>query len=112
MYEDPTKEVSSDERFHVELHFSPGVNCCIEKDLPPGKLFKIIYGRYIFMKWHLYIFSGPGFRPQSRNQRGESSQQEGGGRSSCYATPNISGRSFIPPLNFLVAGVFTPTFSR
>ncbi len=46
LYEDPTKDPSSDERFHVELHFSPGVNCCIEKDLPPG----------------------PGFRPHSRNQ--------------------------------------------
>ena len=47
LYEDPTKELSSDERFHVELHFSPGVNCCIQKDLPPG----------------------PGFRPQSRRER-------------------------------------------
>jgi len=45
LYEDPTKEASSDERFHVELHFSPGVNCCVAKDLPPG----------------------PGFRPHSRN---------------------------------------------
>jgi hypothetical protein len=32
-------------RFHVELHFSPGVNCCVQKNLPPG----------------------PGFRPHSRN---------------------------------------------
>ena len=32
-------------RFHVELHFSPGVNCCVQKELPPG----------------------PGFRPHSRN---------------------------------------------
>ena len=46
LYEDPTKEASSDQRFHVELHFSPGVNCCITKELPPG----------------------PGFRPHSRNQ--------------------------------------------
>ena len=45
LYEDPTKESTSDERFHVELHFSPGVNCCVQKDLPPG----------------------PGFRPHSRN---------------------------------------------
>lgn len=36
LYEDPTKDVSSDERFHVELHFSPGVNCCVQKNLPPG----------------------------------------------------------------------------
>jgi len=33
-------------RFHVELHFSPGVNCCVQKNLPPG----------------------PGFRPHSRNE--------------------------------------------
>lgn len=43
LYEDPTKDVKSDERFHVELHFSPGVNCCVRKNLPPG----------------------PGFRPQT-----------------------------------------------
>ena len=45
LYEDPTKDTSSEERFHVELHFSPGVNCCVQKELPPG----------------------PGFRPHSRN---------------------------------------------
>ena len=45
LYEDPTKEASSDERFDVELHFSPGVNCCVQKELPPG----------------------PGFRPHSRS---------------------------------------------
>lgn len=36
LYEDPTKDITSDERFHVELHFSPGVNCCVQKELPPG----------------------------------------------------------------------------
>ncbi|XP_059614977.1 inositol hexakisphosphate and diphosphoinositol-pentakisphosphate kinase isoform X10 [Phlebotomus argentipes] len=45
LYEDPTKDPCSEERFHVELHFSPGVNCCVQKNLPPG----------------------PGFRPHSRN---------------------------------------------
>ncbi|GIY20803.1 inositol hexakisphosphate and diphosphoinositol-pentakisphosphate kinase [Caerostris extrusa] len=45
LYEDPTKDVCSEERFHVELHFSPGVVCCVQKNLPPG----------------------PGFRPQSRS---------------------------------------------
>jgi len=45
LYEDPTKDTTSEERFHVELHFSPGVNCCVQKELPPG----------------------PGFRPHSRN---------------------------------------------
>lgn len=46
LYEDPTKDPTSEERFHVELHFSPGVNCCVQKNLPPG----------------------PGFRPHSRNE--------------------------------------------
>jgi len=50
LYEDPTKDPSSDQRFHVELHFSPGVNCCVQKDLPPG----------------------PGFRPHSRNHENSS----------------------------------------
>ncbi len=36
LYEDPTKDPCSDQRFHVELHFSPGVNCVVDKDLPPG----------------------------------------------------------------------------
>ena len=27
-------------RFHVELHFSPGVNCCVQKNLPPGPGFR------------------------------------------------------------------------
>ncbi|CAD7090313.1 unnamed protein product [Hermetia illucens] len=57
LYEDPTKDPCSEERFHVELHFSPGVNCCVQKNLPPG----------------------PGFRPHSRNDSGQSknvSQEE------------------------------------
>ena len=54
LYEDPTKDASSDERFHVELHFSPGVNCVIEKDVPEG----------------------PGFRPHSRNHEGTAGQQQ------------------------------------
>ena len=54
LYEDPTKDASSDERFHVELHFSPGVNCVIEKELPEG----------------------PGFRPHSRNHEGSASQHQ------------------------------------
>ncbi|XP_055914293.1 inositol hexakisphosphate and diphosphoinositol-pentakisphosphate kinase isoform X4 [Eupeodes corollae] len=50
LYEDPTKDPCSEERFHVELHFSPGVNCCVQKNLPPG----------------------PGFRPHSRNDSAHS----------------------------------------
>ncbi|KAG1678547.1 Inositol hexakisphosphate and diphosphoinositol-pentakisphosphate kinase [Nymphon striatum] len=45
LYEDPNKDVSSDSRFHVELHFSPGVVSCVQQNAPPG----------------------PGFRPKSRN---------------------------------------------
>lgn len=45
LYEDQTKDPSSEERFHVELHFSPGVVCSLQKNLPKG----------------------PGFRPQSRS---------------------------------------------
>ncbi|XP_059580947.1 inositol hexakisphosphate and diphosphoinositol-pentakisphosphate kinase 2 isoform X2 [Alligator mississippiensis] len=37
LYEDPNKEPSSEERFHVELHFSPGAKGCEEdKNLPAG----------------------------------------------------------------------------
>lgn len=43
LYEDPTKDPLSESRFHVELHFSPGVNCCIQKN----------------------ALQGPGFRPHS-----------------------------------------------
>ncbi|GAB6021308.1 hypothetical protein CHUAL_003923 [Chamberlinius hualienensis] len=67
LYEDPTKDPSSEERFHVELHFSPGVVCCVQRTLPPG----------------------PGFRPQSRNEPKEKRDSfdstvssEGGGATS------------------------------
>ncbi|XP_045529274.1 inositol hexakisphosphate and diphosphoinositol-pentakisphosphate kinase 2 isoform X5 [Pieris brassicae] len=53
LYEDPTKDPCSEERFHVELHFSPGVNCCVQKNLPPG----------------------PGFRPHSRNHSTANNEQ-------------------------------------
>ncbi|CAL8280349.1 unnamed protein product [Gadus morhua 'NCC'] len=37
LYEDPNKDPSSEERFHVELHFSPGAKGCEEdKNLPAG----------------------------------------------------------------------------
>ncbi|XP_012273975.1 inositol hexakisphosphate and diphosphoinositol-pentakisphosphate kinase isoform X3 [Orussus abietinus] len=67
LYEDPTKDPSSEERFHVELHFSPGVNCCVQKNLPPG----------------------PGFRPHSRN---ESSHNLGDGGSGQDNTSQCSTR--------------------
>lgn len=69
LYEDPTKDPSSDERFHVELHFSPGVNCCVQKNLPPG----------------------PGFRPHSRNDSVASRSTSG--NSSDTATPDESRSS-------------------
>ena len=68
LYEDPTKEQMSEERFHVELHFSPGVNCCVQKDLPPG----------------------PGFRPHSRNNE-QVSDSDTIIRSVC----KISNKSFV-----------------
>ncbi|ODM97795.1 Inositol hexakisphosphate and diphosphoinositol-pentakisphosphate kinase [Orchesella cincta] len=40
LYEDPTKDPSSEERFHVELHFSPGTTCCVHKTVPPGPGFR------------------------------------------------------------------------
>ncbi|XP_042146437.1 inositol hexakisphosphate and diphosphoinositol-pentakisphosphate kinase isoform X6 [Ixodes scapularis] len=58
LYEDPTKVIDdqfSEERFHVELHFSPGVVCCVQKNLPPG----------------------PGFRPQSRSGPRERQSEKG-----------------------------------
>lgn len=30
LYEDTTKDVKADDRFHVELHFSPGALPCIQ----------------------------------------------------------------------------------
>ncbi|XP_072321893.1 inositol hexakisphosphate and diphosphoinositol-pentakisphosphate kinase 2 isoform X2 [Eucyclogobius newberryi] len=35
LYEDNNKELTSEERFHVELHFSPGVKGVEEEDNPP-----------------------------------------------------------------------------
>ncbi|XP_076853489.1 inositol hexakisphosphate and diphosphoinositol-pentakisphosphate kinase 2 isoform X2 [Brachyhypopomus gauderio] len=36
LYEDNNKEPGSEERFHVELHFSPGVKVCEEENAPMG----------------------------------------------------------------------------
>ncbi|KAK3510145.1 hypothetical protein QTP70_026738 [Hemibagrus guttatus] len=36
LYEDNNKDPSSEERFHVELHFSPGVKVCEEENTPMG----------------------------------------------------------------------------
>ncbi|XP_012577381.1 PREDICTED: inositol hexakisphosphate and diphosphoinositol-pentakisphosphate kinase 2 isoform X1 [Condylura cristata] len=53
LYEDPNKELTSEERFHVELHFSPGAKGCEEdKNLP----------------------SGYGYRPASRENEGRRSK--------------------------------------
>ncbi|XP_019583521.1 inositol hexakisphosphate and diphosphoinositol-pentakisphosphate kinase 2 isoform X16 [Rhinolophus sinicus] len=52
LYEDPNKDLTSEERFHVELHFSPGAKGCEEdKNLP----------------------SGYGYRPASRENEGKRS---------------------------------------
>ncbi|KAF7496306.1 Inositol hexakisphosphate and diphosphoinositol-pentakisphosphate kinase [Sarcoptes scabiei] len=41
LYEDQTKNPGSDDRFHVELHFSPGVVCCLnQSNLPKGPGFR------------------------------------------------------------------------
>ncbi|XP_059057152.1 inositol hexakisphosphate and diphosphoinositol-pentakisphosphate kinase [Achroia grisella] len=61
LYEDPTKDPCSEERFHVELHFSPGVNCCVQKNLPPG----------------------PGFRPHSRNHSTANNSQSSSDEVKC-----------------------------
>uniref|UniRef100_A0A673I7V5 Inositol hexakisphosphate and diphosphoinositol-pentakisphosphate kinase n=1 Tax=Sinocyclocheilus rhinocerous TaxID=307959 RepID=A0A673I7V5_9TELE len=58
LYEDPNKDPSSEDRFHVELHFSPGAKGCEEdKNLP----------------------SGFGYRPASREKPHNDSDEEAGG---------------------------------
>ncbi|XP_026864809.2 inositol hexakisphosphate and diphosphoinositol-pentakisphosphate kinase 2 isoform X1 [Electrophorus electricus] len=55
LYEDPNKDLSSEERFHVELHFSPGAKGCEEdKNLP----------------------SGFGYRPASRENEGSKKKSQ------------------------------------
>ena len=73
LYEDPTKAISSDERFHVELHFSPGVNCCVQKENVPG----------------------PGFNPKSKFLRHDSKFFE----KPCCIQTSIS-ESITPPTPF------------
>ncbi|XP_026074946.1 inositol hexakisphosphate and diphosphoinositol-pentakisphosphate kinase 2 isoform X3 [Carassius auratus] len=66
LYEDPNKDPSSEDRFHVELHFSPGAKGCEEdKNLP----------------------SGFGYRPASRENEGskkkshnDNDEESGGAR--------------------------------
>lgn len=42
MYEDPTKDVRSDERFHIEIHFSPGMIIGCNNTEPEGPGFRPI----------------------------------------------------------------------
>ena len=71
LYEDPTKSITSNERFHVELHFSPGVNCCVQKELVPG----------------------PGFNPQSKVSRKESVLEQ----PCCIESNLLETESVTPP---------------
>ncbi|KAJ6224578.1 hypothetical protein RDWZM_003123 [Blomia tropicalis] len=52
LYEDQTKDAGSDDRFHVELHFSPGVSCCLQKNLPIGPGFRTQTARTAHSKKH------------------------------------------------------------
>ncbi|XP_035246651.1 inositol hexakisphosphate and diphosphoinositol-pentakisphosphate kinase 2 isoform X1 [Anguilla anguilla] len=55
LYEDPNKDPSSEERFHVELHFSPGAKGCEDdRNLP----------------------SGFGYRPASRENEGSKKKSQ------------------------------------
>ncbi|XP_036385402.1 inositol hexakisphosphate and diphosphoinositol-pentakisphosphate kinase 2 isoform X9 [Megalops cyprinoides] len=55
LYEDPNKDPTSEERFHVELHFSPGAKGCEDdKNLP----------------------SGFGYRPASRENEGSKKKSQ------------------------------------
>lgn len=38
LYEDPQADKDSDKRFHIELHFSPGVKCHLEEAAKDSKL--------------------------------------------------------------------------
>ncbi|KAL1512849.1 hypothetical protein ABEB36_002365 [Hypothenemus hampei] len=78
LYEDPTKDPSSEERFHIELHFSPGVNCCVQKNLPPG----------------------PGFRPHSRNESAASKNSTP--NSSTTPTPEDGNQPLVAEANISV----------
>lgn len=40
LYEDSSKDITSEERFHLELHFSPGVVCTVQQNLPKGPGFR------------------------------------------------------------------------
>ena len=38
LYEDPQADTNSDKRFHIELHFSPGVKCNLEEAAKDSRL--------------------------------------------------------------------------
>lgn len=50
LYEDSTKDILSEERYHLELHFSPGVVCLVQQNSSRNFVLPV----------------GPGFRPVSR----------------------------------------------
>lgn len=72
LYEDPTKEPTSDDRFHIEIHFSSGVISrisCSQKNMPTEP-------------------QGPGFRPHLHNKSFSTASSTSSGGSAKDATPN------------------------
>ncbi|XP_051898364.1 inositol hexakisphosphate and diphosphoinositol-pentakisphosphate kinase 2 isoform X6 [Pristis pectinata] len=77
LYEDNNKDPSSEERFHVELHFSPGAKGCDEDENAP---------------------TGSGFRPASAENEGGSKTDQGSMEDLSENRGNDDVDGFLPAL--------------
>ncbi|XP_078286185.1 inositol hexakisphosphate and diphosphoinositol-pentakisphosphate kinase 2 isoform X2 [Rhinoraja longicauda] len=77
LYEDNNKDPSSEERFHVELHFSPGAKGCDEDENAP---------------------TGSGFRPASAENEGGSKTDQGSMEDLSENQGNDDVDGFLPAL--------------
>ncbi|XP_060709712.1 inositol hexakisphosphate and diphosphoinositol-pentakisphosphate kinase 2 isoform X3 [Hemiscyllium ocellatum] len=77
LYEDNNKDPSSEERFHVELHFSPGAKGCDEDENAP---------------------TGSGFRPASAENEGGSKTDQGSMEDLSENRGNDDADGFLPAL--------------
>uniref|UniRef100_UPI00398F113C inositol hexakisphosphate and diphosphoinositol-pentakisphosphate kinase 2 isoform X3 n=1 Tax=Pristiophorus japonicus TaxID=55135 RepID=UPI00398F113C len=77
LYEDNNKDPSSEERFHVELHFSPGAKGCDEDENAP---------------------TGSGFRPASAENEGGSKTDQGSMEDLSENRGSDDGDGFLPAL--------------
>uniref|UniRef100_A0A803YP32 Inositol hexakisphosphate and diphosphoinositol-pentakisphosphate kinase n=1 Tax=Meleagris gallopavo TaxID=9103 RepID=A0A803YP32_MELGA len=96
LYEDNNKDPSSEERFHVELHFSPGVKGCEEdRNVPTGFGFRPASAEVRALRWA----RGRGLPCMGRAACGSAACPRGGTQGRSQRAPSAAGPRSTPSSN-------------